>query len=78
MIEEIKNRLEVGYTLSVYGTRELLYGQMEDDINSLLILFDAQKSAIKENNSKLIEYIERKYGIIINRTDLDNFLNREK
>lgn len=33
--------------------------------------------AQKENNSKLIEYIERKYGIVINRTDLDNFLNRE-
>lgn len=34
--------------------------------------------AQKENNSRLIEYIERKYGIVINRTDLDNFLNREK
>jgi len=33
--------------------------------------------AQKDKNSKLIEYIERKYGIVINRTDLDNFLNRE-
>ena len=33
--------------------------------------------AQKENNSKLINYIERKYGININRKDLDNFLNRE-
>lgn len=45
MIEEIRNRLEVGYTLSVYGTRKLLYEQMEEDISSLLILFDAQKRA---------------------------------
>lgn len=43
MIEEIRNRLEVGYTLSVYGTSELLYEQMKEDISSLLILFDAQK-----------------------------------
>lgn len=33
--------------------------------------------AQKEENSKLINYIERKYGIVINRVDLDNFLNRE-
>ena len=33
--------------------------------------------AQKDKNSKLIEYIERKYGIVINKPDLDNFLNRE-
>ena len=40
-IEEIRQRLNRGYTLSIYGTRELLYKQMENDINSLLILFGA-------------------------------------
>ena len=54
MIEEIRNRLEVGYTLSVYGTRELLYEQMEEDISSLLILFDARNKVI-ENRIKELE-----------------------
>ena len=54
MVEEIRNRLEVGYTLSVYGTRELLYEQMEEDISSLLILFDARNKAI-ENRIKELE-----------------------
>ncbi len=40
MIEDIKNRLEVGYTLSVYGTREVLHEQMENDIKYLLELQD--------------------------------------
>lgn len=44
MIEEIKNRLAVGYTVSVYGTRELVHEQMEDDIKSLIILFEAANS----------------------------------
>lgn len=26
--------------------------------------------------SKIIEYIERKYGIVINKEDLDNFIER--
>lgn len=31
----------------------------------------------QKKNSKLIEYIEHKYGIVVNREDLNNFLNRE-
>ena len=54
MIEEIRNRFEVGYTLSVYGTKELLYEQMVEDISSLLILFDARNKAI-ENRIKELE-----------------------
>ena len=52
-IEAIKNRLIQGYTLSIYGTSELLYEQMEDDISSLLILFDAQKRAIDNLEQEL-------------------------
>ncbi len=33
-------------------------------------------SAAKEENSKIIEYLERKYGIVVNREDLDNFIER--
>jgi len=39
--------------------------------------FIAGYKSAKEENNKLIEYIEHKYGIVINREDLDNFLNRE-
>lgn len=86
MIEEIRERLPL-YEATI--TDDLHY-QMVEDISSLLILFDAQK--IAEEQKKLIieignpfnyiskgciEYLERKYGISINKTDLDNFLNRE-
>lgn len=52
--------------------------QYDCNIESREIFIDGYKSAQKENNSKLINYLERKYGIVINRTDLDNFLNRER
>jgi len=32
--------------------------------------------AVKEENSKIIECIERKYGIVVNREDLDNFIEK--
>ena len=49
------------------------------EAQAALIGFSAgYKSAQKENTSKLINYIERKYGININKTDLDNFLKRER
>ena len=44
MIEEIKSRLAVGYTVSVYGTRALVHEQMEDDLNSLVTLFEAKNN----------------------------------
>lgn len=37
----------------------------------------AAKESEASKNSKIIEYIERKYGIVVNREDLDNFINRE-
>lgn len=48
IIEEIKQRLDKGYTLSIYGTRELLYEQMREDINSLLNLFSTIESRIEK------------------------------
>lgn len=48
MVEEIRNRLIQGYTMSIYGTRELLHEQMEEDISFLLILFDALKQSKKQ------------------------------
>lgn len=39
--------------------------------------FLAAKESEASKNSKIIEYIERKYGIVMNKEDLDNFINRE-
>lgn len=38
-IEEIRERFNRGYTMTLQGTRENLYKQMSDDIQSLLNLF---------------------------------------
>ena len=35
-MKDIKRRVEIGYTVSVYGTRESIYNQMLKDIESLL------------------------------------------
>jgi hypothetical protein len=42
-IDKIRDRLERGYTQSLYGNSEILFEQMEDDISSLLIFYDAVK-----------------------------------
>jgi len=48
VIDKIQERLDKNlYTVSVFGSREAVYEQMWDDIESLLILFCAQKS-VKE------------------------------
>lgn len=35
-IEEIQNRFERGYTMAIYGTRENIHEQMNNDIEKLL------------------------------------------
>lgn len=62
-IEEIRTRLERGYVISLYGNSEYLYEQMEDDISSLLILFDAQKLAIEDRIKELEKdpYLDSEY-----------------
>lgn len=39
-------------------------------------IYSAAKESEASKNSKIIEYIERKYGIVVNREDLDNFIER--
>lgn len=41
-IEEIRERFNRGYTMTLYGTREILHKQMEDDIQFLLNLYSAE------------------------------------
>lgn len=60
-MKEIQDRFDKGYTMTLYGTRELLYEQMLDDIESLLILYSAQErvielqtKALNKNNIKMI------------------------
>ena len=43
-IEEIQNRFEIGYTMALYGTRENIHEQMNNDIKKLLI----DKKALQE------------------------------
>ena len=76
MIEEIRNRLEVGYTLSVYGTKELLYEQMVEDISSLLILFDA----LRQSKIDLVKFKEQVDEILAKETkeSLTTWLNNER
>lgn len=76
MIEEIRNRLEVGYTLSVYGTSELLYEQMVEDISSLLILFDA----LGQSKIDLVKFKEQVDEILAKETkeSLTTWLNNER
>ena len=45
-IEKIKKRIEIGYTMSVYGTKENLYWTMRKDIQTLMIHIDKQKLPI--------------------------------
>ncbi len=52
-MKEIKDRMDKGYTMSLYGTRELLYEQMLKDISSLLNLFDAREKQLKTRIEEL-------------------------
>jgi len=45
-IEKIKKRIETGYTMSVYGTKEHLYFMMLKDIRTLMLHIDKQKLPI--------------------------------
>lgn len=56
-MKEIQDRFDRGYTMSLYGTRELLYEQMLEDISSLLNLFSAREKQIEErvNYLNLVE-----------------------
>lgn len=56
-MKEIQDRFDKGYTMSLYGTRELLYEQMLEDISSLLNLFSAREKQIKDrlNYLNLVE-----------------------
>ena len=76
MIEEIRNRFEVGYTLSVYGTKELLYEQMVEDISSLLILFDE----LGQSKIDLVKFKEQVDEILAKETkeSLTTWLNNER
>jgi hypothetical protein len=46
-VEEIRERFIRGYTMTLYGTREILHKQMEDDIQFLLNLFSAENNKIE-------------------------------
>lgn len=72
-LREIKERFERGYTLSLYGSKELLYKQMLDDIHSLLILFDARKRAI-DNRIAELENVQVPYDELIRIDELKNLL----
>ena len=51
-VENIKERLERGYTVTLYGTRELVHEQMEKDIKYLLSL----KSYTEEDMIKFASF----------------------
>lgn len=57
-IEEIRERFDRGYTMTLYGTREILYKQMEQDIQFLLNLFSAENNKIERKVDKL-DFIRR-------------------
>lgn len=55
-MKEIKDRMDKGYTMSLYGTRELLHEQMLKDISSLLNLFDAREKQLEKKIDELEDY----------------------
>lgn len=57
-MKEIQDRFDKGYTMSLYGTRELLYEQMLEDISSLLILYSARKKQI-EKRVNYLNFVEK-------------------
>ena len=42
-LSRIKHRLEIGYTMAVYGTKHNRHGQMLDDIEALIRIVDKLK-----------------------------------
>lgn len=57
-VEEIRERFNRGYTMTLYGTREILHKQMEQDIQFLLNLFSAENNKIERKVDKL-DFIRR-------------------
>lgn len=57
-VEEIRKRFDRGYTMTLYGTREILHKQMEDDIQFLLFLLSAENNKIERKVDKL-DFIRR-------------------
>jgi len=49
-MKEIKERLDKGYTMSIYGTRESIHEQMTKDIQSLLLLCEKKSEWIEVIN----------------------------
>lgn len=43
-MEEIKRRLDIGYTMSVYGSRDNIHKQMENDIKELIEINERLKN----------------------------------
>lgn len=57
VIDKIQEKIDRNlYTVSVLGSREAVYEEMWDDIESLLILFRAKNRAIEEQIDRLKDY----------------------
>lgn len=52
-IKEIQNRLDRGYTMAIYGTRENIHEQMNNDIKMLLKAINYTRSCDKLNDKIL-------------------------
>jgi hypothetical protein len=63
-IQEIRERFERGYTQSIYGNSSLLIEQMYDDIESLLILFDALDRSRKPNSVAFAVFLRENYSTL--------------
>ena len=56
VVDKIQEKIDKGlYTVTVFGSREALYEEVYDDIESLLILFRAKNRAIEERIKQLEE-----------------------
>lgn len=53
-MKDIKNRLEIGYVMSVYSSRETLHEQMHNDITTLLDKNDELVDMLKECRDLLL------------------------
>jgi hypothetical protein len=75
-MKEIKDRMDKGYTMSLYGTRELLHEQMLEDISSLLNLLYGRESQVETRIEYLTLLIEDLLNINCPKT-AENYAERK-
>jgi hypothetical protein len=71
--KEIQTRLDRGYTMAIYGTRENIHEQMTNDIKELLEAINYTRCSTQLPVDRLQELIEETYTWQVQDLDADTF-----